>query len=238
MNLTDFFTKGYAVTSIDLPLADELLERIKSQSFRHPDKKTTKEHPNYHLDSGLFYCDCVTEFSLPKGYGDNTPKMGMGFQEESIPYFNSFWDRVADQPYFSYFQKTFGKFSQLSKQMNYYSSPGEGLSWHTDHRDATFLTNIITLTENEFTEADGGYLEFGVAPIDGSSEFIASKITSLGKAIPTHGTLITINNMVPGFLHAVPALTSFKSRYSLISQFGFSGNVMHSLKEKGWNVIP
>lgn len=237
INLTDLFTKGFTVTSLDLSRADDALANLKLQTFKHPDRQTTKEHPNYHMDSGLFYCDCVTEFSKPKGYGANTPRMGMGFREDSIPYFNSFWDQVAAQPYFNYFRNNFGPFSQLSKQMNFYSEPGEGLSWHNDYQDASFMINIITLTDDNFEEADGAFLEFGKATLGESNQFIPESIKPVGKVIPKHGTLVTINNMVPGFLHTVAALTQPKSRYSLICQFGFSSNVMHSLKQKGWNVI-
>lgn len=230
LNLQQFFTQGYATSTLSLALADELLARIRTQTFKHPEKKSNKEHPNYHMDSGLFYCDCVTEFTLPKGYGANTPLMGMGFREEDVPYFNDIWMRIAGEPYFAYFRENFGSFTELSKQMNHHRK-GEGLSWHTDHSDSTFLINIIFLTEDTFNREDGGTLDVGIADAYHSEPILLESIP------PSHGLMVTINNMNPHFRHSVPILKTDKSRYSLISQFGYSLNVMHSLREKKWNLL-
>jgi hypothetical protein len=234
IDLNDFFNKGYAVSKINIDIADNLLKKIRNQKFNYPSVISSDEHPVYHTDTGLFYCECVTPFTVPEGENLSSPQMGMGFAEDDKPYFNDFWSNLSKENYFKPLTQHFGDFSQLSKQMMKYSK-NDGLSWHYDFRDASFLINMIYLTEETFTESDGGYVEFGVCEYTGEIE--KEKVIPTGKIFPNHGVMVTANNLNPNFVHRVPALKTDKKRYSLICQFGYSANVLYSLKAKNWSMI-
>ena len=236
INLNEFFNQGYTVSSINLDLADILLQKVKRQYFKYPSVLSETEHPVYRTDTNLFYCECVTSFTLPEGENVSSPQMGMEFLEEDKKFFNDFWKDLEKESYFRSLTNSTGTFSQLSKQIMHYNK-NDGLSWHYDFKDASFMINMIYLTDEVFTEEDGSYLEFGVCYYKENEDIKKENVTTIGKIIPKHGLIVTANNMNPNFVHRVPFLKTNKQRYSLICQFGYSTNVLYSLKAKNWNIV-
>lgn len=225
------FQKGYSVTKVDRSIADKVLEAMPRQTFKYPDKITEKEHPMYHADSGLFYCECVTPFT-----SDKPPLMGRGFHEEDLRFFNDFWSLVASSGTYRWYQESFGPVTRFSKQMHDFKR-GESLGFHFDYKDATPFINILYVGDDDFKEEDGGYLEVGKCEVTKDFEIKPESIEVTGRIVPNHGTLVTLNNMSPYFVHSVARLKSTKSRYSFICQFGHKENELFSITAKGWNLL-
>lgn len=230
MDLRSLFQKGYSVTKIEKSLADKVLEAMPRQTFKYPDKITQKEHPMYHSDTGLFYCECVTPFT-----SDQPPLMGRGFHEGDLDFFTEFWGLISSSETYKWYRESFGPVTRFSKQMHDFKK-GESLGFHFDYKDATPFINILYVGDDDFTEGDGGYLEVGKCRVTDGFEIIRDSIEVTGRIFPNHGTLVTLNNMTPYFVHSVARLMSSKKRYSFICQFGHKENELYSLISKGWNI--
>lgn len=196
MDLNSFFGLGYAVTQISTELADFLLKIVENQPF---------------VDGDGFYA----------GEGFGAPLISAWESQFIVPSENkfapdalkTFWQQAARSPYFSWFQENFGEFSQGCPMVNNFRK-GDGMVWHTDSLDGTFMTNCLYLTRDIFRSEDGGYLGLG---IDSGDELWEDD-----HILTNHGTLVSINNLSPLGRHRVEKLTVDKQRLTLLFHFGYA----------------
>jgi Rps23 Pro-64 3,4-dihydroxylase Tpa1-like proline 4-hydroxylase len=227
MDLRSFFQKGYTSTSLSKDTSDAVLARMPS-SFSAPDAVLTeKEHPIYHADSGLFYCECTTS-----GTAVNPPLAARKMDASSSEFFSVFWDQLAKEK-LSWFNQSLGCFSRFSKQFHSFRKD-DYLKFHFDFKDAIPVIAILYLGDSDFTYQDGGYLEIGRCSLTEDFEINHDSIEKMGTVLPNHGNLVFINNLSPFFVHAVAPLRIQKRRFSAICQFGYSENELYSLQARGW----
>jgi hypothetical protein len=231
MDLRSFFQNGYSVSKIDRSVADAALEAIPRQNFHYPDQVLTeKEHPVYYKETGLFYCECTTT-----GTATNPPLAARGINPADIKFFNRLWESVAMSADYRWFRECFGPISRFSKQFHNFNK-NDYLKFHFDYKDAVPIISILYVGDDDFTEADGGYLEVGRCEVTEDFEIVHESIQKTGLILPNHGTLVTINNLTPYFVHSVAKLISQKTRYSVICQFGYKENELYSLQSRGWEI--
>lgn len=216
-DLERFWRDGYTVTKIDRDIADELLSGIEAQSY-------VDEPDAYELDN-------PASVSLAKSWEGIRHPQAPDWDKKS-PFntgpdlFKEFWSEVAFSEYFEWFTQLYGNFTQQSVMVHKYMR-NEGMGWHYDVPDATMALNILYLTRDTFTEEDGGYLGVGHCSVDSEGVPVADSVIEVERVLPNHGTLVTLNNMNPKILHRVQKLVAPKSRFSLVCQFGYIGNVLH-----------
>lgn len=187
-----FFRFGYQITSIDKPYADILLERIRSQNFFDANQERA-------------------------GWSD--PKV-THWEGDSLPSeFHHYWNHLSNSAYFSYFRENWGPFSQGLPMSNHFSV-GNGMAWHADLNDGSFMTTMLYLTADEFRIEDGGFLTVGIKK--------GPMIVPLDLVLPSHGVLVTVNNLNPHFQHKVMPLVSDKERYTVMCHFGYVDPSLHS----------
>ena len=203
LELQSFFERGFAVSKIRKEFADELLEVANGESYR--------EMPE---DATLPLCASWENWDrgLPR-YND-------------VPVvYRDFADALARQPYFEWYQTVFGAFSHKNIMLQL-CKKGNGLGYHFDVFDATHMINILYLSPDDFSDRDGGLLEAARCRVlpDGRDIDRGARIERLGSVVPVHGTLVTVNNLVPTFCHRVTPVRTDKRRISLIMQFGYTEN--------------
>jgi hypothetical protein len=203
MDLNSFFRKGYAVTQINKALADFLLRHVVTQSFVEGDG---------HYASENFGAPLISEWEAPY----IVPSENL-----SAPVIlNEFWKQAAASPYFSWFSKTLGAFSQGCPMINKFRR-GDGMVWHTDSLDGTIMTNCLYLSDDVFDIADGGYLGVGRGSLSNGVPDTSKLIECFDRILTNHGTLVSINNLDISNLHRVDELLADKQRLTLLFHFGY-----------------
>jgi Rps23 Pro-64 3,4-dihydroxylase Tpa1-like proline 4-hydroxylase len=200
-DIEGYFTRGYTTTQVDLDVSDYLLECAKREHFREESKlsPTSPLLPPWdslHRDTKL---------------------------NEPPPYISEFWNRIATHSYYEFFHQIYGEFSQLNMMLQKYVR-GTKLGWHQDVHEGVHITNILYLSEHEFTESDGGYLRLGKWNLDEKYWGINDSVLEIDRVMPRHGTLVSICNLIPTFCHNVAQVVSDHERYSLICRFGYAEN--------------
>jgi hypothetical protein len=191
-DLNQFFKDGYVISSVDKIFCDEILRIIRKENF----VKANQEK-----------------------YGWKDPLV-LHWEKDTQPsLFHYYWNYLSSSEYFSFFIKNFGDFSQGLPMSNKFKN-GEGMAWHSDYLDGSFMTTMLYLTQDTYTITDGGYLSVGIE----SSE----KIFTLNTILPQHGTLVCVNNLNPIFKHKVNPLVCDKERYTVMCHFGYVDPSLHS----------
>lgn len=211
LDLDSFFHRGYAVGQLNEQAAAALAMRVQRESYIRRDED---QH-----DPGAASWE-ATGSDLPH---DNAVP----------PVDRRFFDRLRDEPYFHAYQSRFGSFSrdvimlQLARQY-------DEMGWHWDGCDSTHMVNMVYLTPDSIGEGDGGLLEIGTCLIDRHGQPRPQDgVEVIGRVVPRNGTVVTLNNLSPGFVHRVTPLASDKQRYTLIGQFGYAENV-DPVRTQGW----
>jgi len=217
ININHFFNYGYAVSHIPLDLADCLLEAVRSQQYHVCDgtyKSSNLEAPLLaSWDSAL----------LPSKFLNGiTPQI-----------FSDLNTHLRDLSFLNWFETNFGNFSQFSVMVNKFSK-NNGMIWHNDHLDSTFLSVLIYLSKDTFSEEDGGFLELGKiydTDLIVDARPPAHEVQYLRKVIPNHGTVVLINNTKIDSVHKVEKLISDKERYTILCHFGYWENIAHKKRK-------
>jgi len=202
-DINKFFKDGYTVTKIDSNIADYFLEVVKNQTYVEGD--------GYYASAGYgapLISKWESSYVVPS-YNEEAPKI-----------FKDFWNDLSTSPYFEWFTKNFGDFSQGSPMINKYLK-NSGMVWHSDSYDSTFMTNILYLTSENFVESDGGYLGVGKCQLNNDGFLDENTITEIEKILPNHGVMVTVNNIDLTTLHRVEELHNKKERYSLLCHLGY-----------------
>lgn len=203
MNLNSFFRKGYAVTRVSSELASYLHNVVENQPFVEGDGFYASENFGAPLISRW-----ESQFIIPSE-NKTAPEL-----------LNTFWQKAARSPYFSWFADNFGGFSQGCPMINYFRK-GDGMVWHTDSLDGTFMTNCLYLTKDVFTLEDGGYLGVGKGSLTEDGIPNTTESLCLDNLLTNHGVLVSINNLDPSNIHRVAKLLADKQRLTLLFHFGY-----------------
>jgi len=210
LDLNSFFRKGYAVTRVSQATADFLLTCVENQPFVEGDGYYASES---------FGAPLISRWEAP---------FIIPAENKTAPNaLNTFWMEAAQSPYFSWFRETFGDFSQGCPMINYFRQ-GDGMVWHTDGLDGTFMTNCLYLTKDIFDLEDGGYLGVG----RGEWMDTSKPIQSFNKILTNHGVLVSINNLDCSNLHRVEKLLSDKQRLTLLFHFGYAEHTVTKARLK------
>lgn len=216
-DIDKFWLHGYAVTKIEDPILDKLLAQIESERY-------VDEPGSYELDN-------PASVSLAQSWEGIRHPQAPAWDKKS-PFnsspeiFDEFWQSLAFSDYFKWFTQLYGNFTHKTVMVHKYMKQ-EGMGWHYDVTDSTLTLNILYLTRDTFTHSDGGYLGIGHCNVTPEGTPIKESVREVDRILPNHGVMVTINNMNPKVLHRVEKLVAAKSRYSLVCQFGYIGNVLH-----------
>jgi hypothetical protein len=187
LDIKKFFSEGYTVAAVDQAFADDLLQNIRLKDF-----------------------SC----SVQERAGWKDPKVAH-WEHGNPSIFHLYWSYLSSSSYFTFFHRHFGTFSQGLPMSNRFSS-GEGMAWHGDYYDGSFMTTMLYLSGDSYTEEDGGYLSLGMR-----LSFDSEEVFEIDKVLPNHGTLVVVNNLNPMFQHKVTPLVSNKERFTVMCHFGF-----------------
>jgi hypothetical protein len=195
-NINQFFKDGYAVSSIDKNFCDEMLKIIRREQFFKADQEQV-------------------------GWKD---PMVLHWEKNNQPsLFHYYWKYLSSSNYFSFFRNHFGDFSQGLPMSNKFKD-GDGMAWHSDYLDGSFMTTMLYLSKDFYSITDGGYLSVGVES--------NNKVFTLNTILPQHGTLVCVNNLNPIFKHKVNPLVCTKERYTVMCHFGYVDPSLHSRYRK------
>lgn len=237
-DLDEFLERGFTVTSLrETALADKLLSTLRTEPFVAPED----------IFGGDIYSGSVTEPSfnvkLKKALawdweGKKHPliwEKGMNGKDDpnlftSYPeVFQHFWNELVDTE-LHWFTSTYGRFSRFGMLAHKYEV-GQGLGWHHDLSDSTWLNCILYLGVNgDYDVEDGGYLSIGRCRLDSEgipiipSEKVCIRLERVVR--PLHGTIVFLDNRRANLLHRVPILKKEHERYTLSCQLGFIENLM------------
>jgi hypothetical protein len=216
ININHFFNYGYSVSQIPVELADALLETVRKQNYSVCDG-TYKSN----LEAPLL-ASWNSEL-LPK-----TSNIG-----ETPPILESLQAILKEMGFLNWFEINFGVFSQFSVMVNKFSK-NNGMIWHNDHLDSTFLSVLIYLSKDIFEENDGGYLELGRIY---NTDYVmdarppSEEVSLLRSVLPNHGTIVLLNNTQITSVHRVEKMISDKERYTILCHFGYWQNIVHKKRK-------
>lgn len=213
MNIGELFKKGYTISRIGPNRATHFLEEVKKQTF-----VVSQDYRDPEMSAPMI-TDWDAKVDGPVVKAHNAPFA-----------FNWIWDVFGDS---EWFKSSFGKFTNGSVIVNKYR-PGDGMGWHYDVPDATFLQTMIYLGDSDFIETDGGGLEIGRCRVTSNGLPIKDSIIPVETVLPNHGTVVTILNTAPTLLHRVLPLNSPKSRFTIVCRYGYIGNTFTMQK---WRVM-
>jgi len=214
--LKDLFTRGFAVSSLPIEIADRMLGIIESQKFLSiQGVDVYKQHTEF-KDRHL---------SFPEIWS-NQGKAVQAFDDWNYPQeLKDIWDFLRKK-YLSGFETMMGSFDH-SCMLAHRFSEGQQIGFHSDTIEATFFGLVAYLGESDFTEDDGGYLRLGRARLDSQGKVLnwlknEGNIVEISRILPNHGTLVILSNIDPTFVHAVEPLKIKKKRFTHACRFGFS----------------
>jgi len=240
-NLDEFFDRGFTTSQIETDVADELLAALKNEPFVAPesvfggDIYDTKEvdtgygavvEPtfNVRLKKALEFDWVGSRHPLiwEKGMnGKDDPSLFTSYPEV----FQLFWNELVDRN-LHWFTKTYGRFSRFGMLAHKYEV-GQGLGWHHDLSDSTWVNCILYLGEKEFPSNSGGYLTVAGCSLNKEGIPVMEKGVFRSRTIsPSHGTIVFLDNRKPNLLHKVPVLEKPLERYTLSCQLGYIENLM------------
>jgi hypothetical protein len=104
---------------------------------------------------------------------------------------------------------------------------GDGMGFHNDVLDATWLLNLVYLVDHPFIEQDGGFLGVGRCMVNSECTSIKGTESEILRVIPSHGLMMTLNNRNPSVLHRVEKLVSNKVRRVLVCQMGYIESILY-----------
>lgn len=137
-----------------------------------------------------------------------------------------------------FFQMRFGPFSRTNVMLQK-SRRGHDMDWHYDGNDPMHLVAMVYLTEEEWTEEEGGQLLIGEGDCNDLGLIDTTQSARQIAAIsPAPGRVVWTLNTNPRQLHKVSTVNTDKERYVLIGQFGYQENVdKTSVRSqiKGWS---
>jgi len=216
-NLNSFFRDGYSLTYLDQQTSDRLLTLIDRQEFVDEDDPDGLDNP-----SSLSFDYTWAGLKQPQA-----PTWDKKNPFNEVPQdLKDFWIDLAKGSYFRWFTDLYGDFTHLSIMVHRYVS-GDGMGFHHDVLDSTWLLNLIYLVDEPFYEADGGYLGVGHCVVNSECVPIRGTEQEILRVVPSHGLMVTLNNRNPSVLHRVEKLISNKTRRVLVCQMGYIENVIH-----------
>jgi len=217
-----FYRQGFTSTFIEKNVADQLLQTMKAQSYVHEDD--------------VYSLDNQASVALSKSWNGVVHPRCPDWDKKS-PFnsppsvFKDFWFEAARGPYFKFFTDVWGDFSQQTVMAHRYLR-GDGMGWHYDVTDTTWLLNLIYLTDQEFLHEDGGYLGIGRCKITNEGIPMPETVETQAEFVPMHGLLVTIDNTNPKILHRVQKMVTEKERFVLVGQLGYIENTLNKEKRK------
>jgi hypothetical protein len=203
-DINGFFRRGFTVTEIEKEAADFYLAEVEKQPF---------------VEGDHFYAS--ENFGAPLISKWESTHIVPSHNREAPSVFKKFWDDLSGHSYFEWFTKNFGPFSQGSPMINQYRK-NDGMVWHTDSYDATFMTNILYLSRDNLSLEDGGYLSVGRCSLNEHGVVDKDTIIHYADILPNHGVLVTVNNIDHTTLHRVAPMAVSKQRISLLCHLGYA----------------
>jgi hypothetical protein len=202
-DIQHYFEKGFTVNFLKEEESERLLEIIRQEKFNQ--------------ESQLIETNPLIPI-WDTGYSNKT-------SDNIVPSeFLNFWKKLAQEPYFDYFNLIYGDFSQFNVMLHKYEKD-TGLNWHQDVHEGVHITNVLYLTDEKNWDLTwGGNLELGKWILDERGWGVIPSVVKTGEVLPNHGVLVSICNVVPLFCHKVNFLKQEKERYSLICRFGYKEN--------------
>jgi len=120
--------------------------------------------------------------------------------------------------------KAYGNFSTTHIMVHRYKK-SNAMNWHHDVFDRSIVLALAYISDDSFTEIDGGVLEIGRCCVDSSGTPIGQPIV-VSRHLPNTGVIVLINNTDPTLLHRVTPVTTQKIRTVVSCQLGFSDMTM------------
>jgi hypothetical protein len=215
LDLNNYFKYGYSVSSIPKEWADTLLQWMDSEQY-------AKEADEYGLDnpSSVALSDSWQGVRHPEA-PDWDKKQAFCATPK---HWKEFWQKFSESEYFDWWRNLYGDFTFRHVMAHKYVK-SDGMGWHYDVKDASFMINLIYLSRDTWTIDDGGYIELGHCNVTDRGIPIHGTVQSITKIPPNHGTIVTMTNMNPSILHRVEKLKTDKVRYVAVCQLGYIGNV-------------
>jgi hypothetical protein len=220
-DLNSFFKNGFSITHLSKETADRLRTVIDEEVFED-------EEDIYGLDNPS---SVVFEHTWKGLKHPQAPQWDKKSPFNKVPpELYDFWVETAKSSYFKWFTDLYGDFTHLTVMVHRYVR-GDGMGFHNDTSDATWLLNLIYLTDEPFVIEDGGYLGLGRCVVDANCIPIRGTESEIIKIVPEHGLMVTLNNRDPSLLHRVEKLISGKVRRVAVCQMGYIESVLHKEKQ-------
>lgn len=216
-DLNTFFRDGYSITRLGKPTADRLLQIMDRQEYTDEDEPYGLDNP-----SSIAFSHTWGDMQHPKAPSWDKKE---AFNQAPLE-LQEFWNEAAKSDYFKWFTDLYGDFTHLTIMAHRYTK-GDGMGFHHDVLDATWLLNLIYLVDEPFDEEDGGYLGVGRCIVNPDCVPIKGTETEILKVIPTHGLMLTLNNRNPSVLHRVQKMVSDKVRRVIVCQMGYIESILH-----------
>jgi Rps23 Pro-64 3,4-dihydroxylase Tpa1-like proline 4-hydroxylase len=200
--LNQLYRDGFFTTTLPKDQADGLLALVKQDSFL-PDKPGSPDVAHWESDNPS------QNMAVPVEYLACMESLGAGQDMDHLRAHMGDWSRV-------------NVMLQRGKR-------GDSMGWHHDSYDPMHMVCMLYLTDEVWTQDDGGELLIGHGDVDDKGFLIDhSTVEVKGVVSPNHGTLVWCINTNPRWVHKVAEITSDKVRYSMIGQFGYRENVMRT----------
>lgn len=207
MQLNELFRDGFFVSSIELDVADRLLAEAKSDRFLE-DRPGSPDIAEWESDNPS------ENHLVPPVYLAFMEQLGLGPATQHIRSHMGDWSRT-------------NCMLQRGKK-------GDSMVWHHDSYDPMQLICMVYLSDDVWLPEDGGMLQLGEGDVDEHGFLRDPESVSIKASVtPNHGTLVWAINTNPRWVHRVTKITSAKTRYTMVGQFGYRENVMRTrVREK------
>ncbi|WP_116893054.1 2OG-Fe(II) oxygenase [Pseudomonas savastanoi] len=207
MQLNELFRDGFFVSSIELDVADRLLAEAKSDRFLE-DRPGSPDIAEWESDNPS------ENHLVPPVYLAFMEQLGLGPATQHIRSHMGDWSRT-------------NCMLQRGKK-------GDSMVWHHDSYDPMHLICMVYLSDDVWLPEDGGMLQLGEGDVDEHGFLRDPESVSIKASVrPNHGTLVWAINTNPRWVHRVTKITSAKTRYTMVGQFGYRENVMRTrVREK------
>lgn len=202
MQLDQLFRDGFYISSIEREVADRLLVEVKNDTFL-PDKPGSPDIAEWESDNPS------ANTSVPVIYQAFMEGLGLSEATQHLRAHMGDWSRT-------------NVMLQRGKK-------GDAMGWHHDSYDPMHLICLLYLGDELWTPTDGGMLQLGEGEIDQHGFLVnPDNVTIKASVCPNHGTLVWAINTNPRWVHRVTEITSDKTRYTMVGQFGYRENVMRT----------
>lgn len=97
----------------------------------------------------------------------------------------------------------------------------KAMNWHHDVFDRSIVLALAYLSEDTFSESDGGILEIGRCHVD-EAGIPTGPPKVVHRVLPNKNTIVLLNNTDPTLMHRVTPMLSDMTRIVLSCQLGYA----------------